>query len=125
MVWTDFYNEEFMNRLNKDYGDWWNKTHNQIMKMNINRTMKKYVKKPIVIDAIQWDGTEEMALKIAGQDDFEGRLIYDNNEFLEFRILTLEGEMRVEPRAYVIKGIKGEYYACREDIFNQTYDAHE
>lgn len=39
-----------------------------------------------------------------------------------FRIATLEGEMTVSPGDWVIKGIQGEFYPCKPDIFQATYD---
>lgn len=86
--------------------------------------MAKYVKKPVVIDAFKL--TEETSLKEIY--NFFG-VINDNSEkpftiftelgFLEIK--TLEGTMRANIGDYVIKGIKGEFYPCKEDIFEQTY----
>jgi len=84
--------------------------------------MKKYRKKPIVIDAIQWDGTEDMAFEIATNDDFQGMMDFKTGEFGGFYIDTLEGRMKVSPNDYVIRGIKGEYYPCKPDIFELTYE---
>ena len=44
--------------------------------------------------------------------------IYDMNGF---RIKTLEGEMKVNTGDFIIKGVKGEFYPCKPDIFQQTY----
>ena len=84
--------------------------------------MENYRKKPIEVQAIQWDGSEEMALVIASNVNFEGMIDFKTGEFGGFYIDTLEGRMKVSPTDYVIKGIKGEYYACRADIFELTYD---
>jgi hypothetical protein len=83
---------------------------------------RKFVKKPIPIEAIQWDGTEEMAAVIASEDQFEGILDFTAGTFNGFYIKTLEGKMKVSPGDYVIKGIKGEYYPCKPDIFEMMYD---
>jgi len=83
---------------------------------------RKYIKKPIPIEAVQWDGTEEMAAEIASQEHFEGILDFTAGTFNGFYIKTLEGKMKVSPGDYVIKGIKGEYYPCKPDIFEITYD---
>lgn len=85
----------------------------------------KYRKKPVVIDAIQFDGTEESALEIASIEDFEGVIDFKSGNFDGFYILTLEGRMRVSPGDYVIKGIQGEYYSCKPDIFEATYEKVE
>ena len=87
--------------------------------------MKQYKKKPVVIDAIQWDGTEDLALEIAAIGGFEGMLDYKTGAFGGLYIETLEGRMQVSPNDYVIKGVKGEFYPCKPDIFEMTYDKVE
>ena len=84
-------------------------------------TFNNYRKKPVVINAIKWDGSESMAIEIASIEDFAGMLDYTSGEFEGFYIDTLEGRMKVSPSDYVIRGVKGEYYACKEEIFNMTY----
>jgi len=84
--------------------------------------MKQYRKKPVVIEAIQWDGTEDLALEIASIGGFEGMLDYKTGAFGGLYIETLEGRMQVSPNDYVIKGVKGEFYPCKPDIFEMTYD---
>lgn len=84
--------------------------------------MKNYRKKPIVIEAIQWDGTEEKAIEIASIEGFEGMIDYGEKKFGKFYIDTLEGMMQVSPNDYVIKGVKGEFYPCKPDIFEMTYE---
>jgi len=98
--------------------------------------MKNYRKKPVVIQAIQWDGTEQQALEIASIENFEGKLDYKKKyEYVEgildkstdifegFYIDTLEGLMKVSPNDYVIKGLKGEFYPCKPEIFELSYDS--
>jgi hypothetical protein len=87
--------------------------------------MKYYRKKPVVIQAIQWDGTEQHALEIASLEDFEGMLDYKTKDFGGFHIDTLEGRMQVSPNDYVIKGLKGEFYPCKPDIFKLSYDLED
>ena len=84
--------------------------------------MKQYRKKPVVIDAIQWDGTEDMAIEISSHDDFEGMLDFKTGNFDGFYIETLEGRMKVSKGDYVIKGLFGEFYPCKPDIFELSYD---
>lgn len=79
-------------------------------------TVQKYVKKPIKIEALQWSGNEEEMQHFLG----ELFLVVDMNERL--RIETLEGPMWANLGDYIIKGIAGEYYPCREDIFYNSYD---
>ena len=81
-----------------------------------------YRKKPVVIKAIQWDGTEDLASKIASIDEFAGMLDYTSGEFDGFYIDTLEGRMKVSEGDFIIQGVKGEFYACKPDIFEMTYE---
>lgn len=84
--------------------------------------MSKYRKKPVVIDAMQF--TQETKDEIFYQ--FVTCRKYpahdaDGNPTL--RIETLEGVMTATLGDWVIKGIKGEFYACKDDIFQATYEA--
>ena len=76
--------------------------------------MKQYVKKPIVIEAIQWTG--ENIVEIVNFCD----KAYHNGS--QMKISTIEGIMNASEGDFIIKGIKGEFYPCKEDIFNQSYD---
>jgi hypothetical protein len=89
--------------------------------------MKQYRKKPVVIDAVQFDGLNPTEIK-----DFVGENceveIYDNEvtpPVARIVIHTLEGDMEVSKGDYVIKGVKGEFYPCKPDIFEQTYESVE
>lgn len=77
----------------------------------------KYRKKPVVIEAVPFDGSEESAQQVdlfVGKhlDAKDGRLL----------IPTLEGPHEVSPGDMVIKGVKGEFYSCKPDIFALTYE---
>lgn len=86
--------------------------------------MKNFRKKPVVIQAMQWDGTENGAVKIALLDGINSKLDYNKTEgFCGLYIETLEGMMKVSARDFVIKGVNGEFYPCKEDIFIKTYEA--
>lgn len=87
-----------------------------------------YRKKPVVIEAIQWTGTNLEELK-----NFVGNsLVYDicdaawkvgkGRPKIFMQVKTLEGDMQVEVGDFVIKGIKGEFYPCKPDIFDSTYE---
>ena len=90
----------------------------------------KYRKKPVIIDAIQWDGKGETFNKIV---EFVGDSLcvcehgkVDTNfKRYELSIKTLEGEMHVSEWDYIIKGVQGEFYPCKPDIFEQTYEKVE
>lgn len=84
--------------------------------------MSKFRKKPVVIEAIQycWSGekfAEEAQDEIA---DFIGKNITVCGEDIE--IETLEGTMTARRNDWIIKGVNGEFYPCKPDIFAKTYD---
>jgi len=73
-----------------------------------------YRKKPVEIDAIQWTGDNRLEIF-----DF-CNMSYINDQ--ELRIQTLEGSMIASVGDYIIKGVKGEFYPCKPDIFEMTYE---
>lgn len=76
--------------------------------------IRKYRKKPVVIEALQWLGDNH--------DDFRGwvpNLEYSGDYLY---IHTREGRMQADPKDWVIKGVQGEFYPCKPDIFAATYD---
>ena len=83
--------------------------------------MPKFRKKPVVIEAVQWTGKNlvEMQSFIGAGEYTEGF----TDDFLVIK--TLEGEMRAMPGDWIIKGVKGEFYPCKPDILEQTYDPVE
>ena len=98
--------------------------------------MTKYRKKPIVIEAFKYDGDMKDSTgkvyvpdwAIKALEDDEGRLMYqsiDGRPPCELFAMTLEGDMLVNVGDYVIKGIKGELYPCKPDIFEATYEKVE
>jgi hypothetical protein len=84
--------------------------------------MAKYRKKPVVIEAIQWDGSQESAQAI---NQFNGGKLWSINDDRQMKIPTLEGLMLADKGDYVIKGVKGEFYPCKPDIFEATYEKVE
>lgn len=91
--------------------------------------MAKYRKKPIIIEAVQlrWDTWSEMCAhadvgKLADGKP-EGQPGPDNQ--ISLAIPTLEGVMIANENDWVIKGIKGELYSCKLDIFEATYEPVE
>lgn len=78
----------------------------------------KYRKKPVVIEAIEYHTDDVLeAVKFVGESNCYLRPIEK-----EFYIETLEGDMLVSDGDYIIKGIKGEFYPCKPDIFEATYE---
>lgn len=81
--------------------------------------MAKYVKKPIPITAIQWTG-DNMA-EIA--EFTNGRCSFAKvGSGFSITIPTLEGEMGANAGDYIVRGVEGEFYTCRQDIFEKTYE---
>ena len=86
--------------------------------------MPKYRKKPIIIEAVKWlnkmDSVSQQCIPFQQHNNDE-RSIYANLDG-SLTICTLEGEMRAEIGDYIIRGIKGELYPCKPDIFKETYE---
>mgnify|MGYP001337621119 CR=1 FL=1 len=84
--------------------------------------MKRYKKKPVVIEAVQWTGTYASYEEVArfALDSDSARTIGRYDDKLE--IPTLEGVMTASNGDYIIRGVKGELYPCKPDIFEQTYE---
>jgi hypothetical protein len=80
----------------------------------------QYRKKPVIIEAIQWDGSFE-GHHLANQFTGMSLEIDTVNKCCLF-IPTLEGVMEVKPLDWIIKGVKGEFYPCKPDIFEMTYE---
>lgn len=78
--------------------------------------MAKYKKKPVIVEAIQWNG--DNALEIL-QFSHESYIDKDN---YTLKIDTLEGTMVANRGDYIIKGVNGEFYPCKPDIFEKTYE---
>lgn len=91
--------------------------------------MPKFRKKPVVVEAIQWTGSNlEEIRNFVGSDLIEEYVeFFDikrtlNKMLVDIAIDTLEGTMRVDYGDYIIKGVQGEFYPCKPDIFEQTYE---
>lgn len=86
--------------------------------------MAKYRKKPIEVEAMQFTGhncydilrfTNRGDLLLAGLNELK----QTDHPIIE----TLEGNMEAKPGDWIIRGVKGEFYPCKPDIFNATYEA--
>lgn len=84
--------------------------------------VKKYRKKPVIIEAIQWKDNYDEVKTFVGNNC---SLTDDENELV---IATLEDGKNTKVKHiatkgdYIIKGIKGEFYPCKPDIFEQIYE---
>lgn len=79
----------------------------------------KYVKLPVVIDAIEWTGSN-----IDDIGKFLGSYPACNFTKKTISIYTLEGDMTANRGDMIIKGAYGEFYPCKSDIFKVTYKLH-
>lgn len=78
-----------------------------------------YKKKPVVVEVLQWEGDNLIDIfKFIGKT-----ANYGDNSGLT--ISTLEGEMSAAIGDYIIKGVSGEFYPCKPDIFHKTYEVYE
>lgn len=83
----------------------------------------QYRKKPVVIEACQWDPHNSQAfLEWLGALPDQARLHEIEFHGGPIAINTLEGWMRAEPGDYIICGIKNELYPCKPDIFEASYE---
>lgn len=83
-------------------------------------TPKRYRKKPVEIEAVQLDPQNAFTVS----DEVGGELeMTDYGTPTALLIPTLEGIMRAEIGDYIIRGVEGEFYPCRADIFEQTYES--
>lgn len=80
----------------------------------------KFRKKPVEIEAIRWmtDNYEDIW-------NFVGKSLSADANGRDLTIATLEGSMKANPFDWIIKGVKGEFYPCKPDIFEATYEAVE
>jgi hypothetical protein len=88
--------------------------------------MTRYRKRPVVIDAMQWAPSDPLAAGrmtvwlSAGRATFR---LQGMGDLARLLIATLEGEMTASPGDWVIRGVQGEHYPCKPDIFAATYEA--
>jgi len=90
--------------------------------------MQKYRKKPIIIEAIEWDERSETFENLCNKGmnymSYSGGSI-NFPHIKNLRIETPQGTLNVNNGDFIIKGIKGEFYPCKPDIFQKTYDKAE
>lgn len=80
--------------------------------------MAQYRKKPVVIEAVQFFGDTNLQQCL---DFLQGVVAGGDN----LTIHTLEGDMKVSVGDFIIKGVNGEFYPCKPDIFEKTYELVE
>lgn len=94
--------------------------------------MPIYRKKPVTIEAVQYLGIEnlEEVLAFTGKHPIWDKYFTSMEDYKEFvathgetfKIKTLEGSMLAKPGDWIIRGVAGEFYPCKPDIFEQTYE---
>jgi hypothetical protein len=91
--------------------------------------MAKYRKKPVVIEAFQFAKDNFLRSKMPAwlkQAMSDGQVVLWSQyggEVIGGEIKTLEGTMEVSENDYIIKGIQGEFYPCKPDIFEKSYES--
>lgn len=87
--------------------------------------MPRFRKKPVVIEAMQYPGVRELkdAEKVfQWLDSFGVKHRHTNDGVL---LPTLEGDMTASPGDWIIRGVQGEFYPCKPDIFEESYEPVE
>jgi hypothetical protein len=89
----------------------------------------RYTKKPVTIEAMRLDFEDndcvESIMKWIGDDILFYNYDTETNHFTAAHIKTLEGPMFCTQGDYIIKGVKGEFYPCKPDIFAETYSLED
>jgi hypothetical protein len=86
--------------------------------------VQKWRKKPVVIEAVQWLGNnQDEVLAFCNSREVCDYARIDSANKLE--VITLEGVMNASVNDYIIKGVNGEFYPCKPDIFLKTYESAE
>lgn len=92
--------------------------------------MPRFRKKPVEIEAMQYlpdtmDVAELCGWMAAAGVDYGFTPLPADSGYQSLRIATLEGQMTASPGDWIIKGVQGEFYPCKPDIFEATYDPVE
>lgn len=87
----------------------------------------KFRKKPIEVEAMQWDGTAAGATPIIDWVlSNDGTARYHDNRYIpslsQIAVDTIEGTMYGDRDWWVIRGVEGEFYPCKPSIFDATYE---
>lgn len=85
--------------------------------------MGMYRKKPVVIEAeqLRWDNWDRIVEFVGIPENGHG--LDDDMPNLKMIIHTLEGDHLARENDWIIKGVNGEFYPCKPDIFDKTYEA--
>jgi hypothetical protein len=95
------------------------------------RRGKHFRKLPVVIEAVQWTGDNLREVIRFTNGDPETRTMHAGMKWEEYadlvardglKIYTLEGKMNADVGDWIIRGVNGEHYPCKPDIFAKTYE---
>ncbi len=97
------------------------------------KDIRQYRKKPVIVEAVQLDNINASSVvRWIGEDKAKMNLESDEAwklgkapPIFSVTICTLDGDMKAMPGDYIIKGVHGEFYPCKPDIFEKTYEAVE
>lgn len=94
--------------------------------------------RPVVVTAMQWDGSLESAQRVGqwvnAHDEPDAGGVWDDPTLTfewvsgvvrQMWVETLEGPLRVSPGDWLIRGVAGEFYPCKPDIFDATYETSQ
>jgi hypothetical protein len=89
---------------------------------------QKYRKKPVVIEAVEWTGSNlREVIDFTGLNSSAEKWTWEEYEQVVkkdgLKIFTLEGPLIAAVSDYIIKGVNGEFYPCKPDIFAKTYES--
>lgn len=87
------------------------------------RSVAKYRKRPVEIDAIQWTGGPTIAALVLNWITTQGGVARYDDEADVIFVETMEGAMMAREGWWVIRGVRGEFYPCEPGIFAETYEA--
>lgn len=89
----------------------------------------RWRKKPVVIEAMQFDGKRASAESVcrwvngyANDEPIIDYIFTGPDDVRDVQIATLEGYLNVSPGDWIIRGVQGEFYPCKPDIFEETYE---
>lgn len=95
----------------------------------MERLIMKFRKKPVVIEAFNWTAdhnqTEDPKWIAEAIKKGDVWFVGEGTEKVQMQIDTLEGVMTAKRGDYIIKGVQGELYPCKPDIFEMTYEKVE
>ena len=84
--------------------------------------MPYYRKRPVIVEARQWDGSEQQAVEMIRWLADTKTPAYVGGDGFSLYIQTLGGTILVQPNDYIIRGVANEAYPCEPDIFERTYE---